>query len=121
MQRKPIAVSEPDAGSVRGLGVCDALEVPVEPRQLMWLIDQLEDMQRPLERIVERECEASTRSAGEKNDSSQDPAYELALLQAMRARLPGSPVRRARSIRRTERACPYRCAGRNDDRHRGAE
>jgi hypothetical protein len=90
MQRKPIAVGEPPGGSARGLGVCDALEVPIKPFQLMWLIDELYEMQGPLERQEQR-CRESTSPPVESDESAEDAAYQLAVLRAMASRLPKAP------------------------------
>ena len=55
MQGKPIAVGDPPTGNVRGLGVCDVLEVEIAPVQLPWLIDELDEMRGPLEEQLVRE------------------------------------------------------------------
>jgi len=82
MHHKPTAAGDRDAGTVRGLGVCDVLEVEIEPVQLSWLIDELDETRGPLEEQLARE-----RASGD-TEAVDAAAYELFLLRSMRARLP---------------------------------
>ena len=91
MQRKTIAVGEPPSGSARGLGVCDALQVPIAPVQLVWLVNELDEMLR-LEQRGERERVTPEGSGRPDDESVEDSEYRLALLRGMRARLPDEPV-----------------------------
>ena len=84
MQRKPIAVGELPAGHVRGLGVCDALELELLPIQVPWLIDELDELRGPLEEQLQRERSAEPPDAGR----VEGIEYELRLLRLMRASLP---------------------------------
>jgi hypothetical protein len=86
MQRKPIGVGDPPAGSVRGLGVCDALELELLPVQVPWLIDQLEELRGPLEEQLQREV--ATEPADEGRVEAIE--YGLRLLRLIRESLPSS-------------------------------
>jgi hypothetical protein len=87
MQSEPIAVGVPPSGSVFGLGVCDALRVELQPVQVSWLIDELEEMRGPLEETVQRiRADASARCERAVADLATYE-YELRLLRMMRAQL----------------------------------
>jgi hypothetical protein len=89
MQSEPIAVGVPPSGSVSGLGVCDALRVELQPVQVSWLVDELEEMRGPLEEEVQR-AGAGCAASGPNETDRRDLEYELRLLRLMRARLPAA-------------------------------
>jgi hypothetical protein len=87
MQAEAIAGGATSSGTVRGLGVCDALSVELQPCQLPWLIDELEEMRGPLEDELQRlrcGCDGGDREELERSE------YELRLLRMVRAQLPGA-------------------------------
>ena len=92
MQRKPIVVGDPPTSSVRGLGVCDVLEIEIAPVQLPWLIDELDEIRGPLEEELVRERATWALSGGQDTEAVDAAEYELVLLRAMRARLPATPI-----------------------------
>jgi hypothetical protein len=87
MQSEPIAVGAAPSGSVSGLGVCDALRVELQPVQVPWLVDELEEMRGPLEETVRRiRADASAQCERAVADLATYE-YELRLLRMMRAQL----------------------------------
>ena len=76
MQGNRIAGDARAPWRVRGLGVCDALELRVEAAHLPWLLAELDAMR-----------------ARREQDSSPEAEYELRLLELMRAPLLRAPVR----------------------------
>ena len=72
--------------TVSGLGVCDALRLELEPVQLPWLADELDEMRGPLEEALARAREAGSE------DEATAHAYELRLLRMMRAQLGDRPA-----------------------------
>jgi hypothetical protein len=68
--------------SVSGLGVCDALRLELEPVQLPWLADELDEMRGPLEEALAR-----ARTEGTEDEAAAH-RYELRLLRMMRAQIP---------------------------------
>lgn len=87
MQSEPIAVGLPPPGSVSGLGVCDALRVELLPRQVPWLIDELEEMRGPLEEALYRARVDAPAGCGRAADDLAAREYELRLLRMVRAQL----------------------------------
>jgi hypothetical protein len=75
MQANRTADSPALAGSVRGLGLSDALRVELRPVQVPWLIDALDAMAGP---------RALHQADGREQDERE---YELRLLRMMRAGL----------------------------------
>ncbi len=75
------ATGTPGPSTVTGLGVCDALRVRLEPVQVAWLIDELEELRTPLEEQLQRTPDGDERDAVER---------ELAALRRMRAQLPAA-------------------------------
>ena len=75
------ATGTPGPSTVSGLGVCDALRVRLEPVQVAWLIDELEELRTPLEEQLQRTPDGDERDA---------VARELAALRRMRAQLPAA-------------------------------
>lgn len=75
------ATGTPVPSTVTGLGVCDALRVRLEPMQVAWLIDELEELRTPLEEQLQATPDGEARDAVER---------ELAALRRMRAQLPAA-------------------------------
>jgi hypothetical protein len=90
MHTEPIAGGAPPSGTVRGLGVCDALSVHLQPAQVPWLIDELDHRRGPIEEELRRLRETHMRGGNDAPaDEIEEREYELRLLQAMRAQLDG--------------------------------
>ena len=89
MHGEPTAIDALARPRVYGLGVCDVLRVELDPVQLPWLIDEIEEMRGPLEEQLQR-----TRAEHERRDDDEtarelaERSYHLRLLRLMRARLP---------------------------------
>jgi hypothetical protein len=79
MQAQPIAGAL--QSPVRGLGVCDALELSLLLVQVPWLIDELEELQRPLEEELDR----APRAGGVGWDEAQAERVVEEELRAVRA------------------------------------
>ena len=88
-------VSSPDppwSDRVRGLGVCDAVQLQLEPEQLPWLLDEFNELclahEQGLSEAAARRAMAAdpqrSRHAAESTESHRD---ELALLRAVRTRI----------------------------------
>jgi hypothetical protein len=86
----------PPARSVSGLGVCDVWRLELSAAQWPWLLDEIEEMRRPLENALERaRTEYDTSPDGEAAADLDARNYELKLLAMMRAELPAIPYREA--------------------------
>jgi hypothetical protein len=88
---QPIAAGDLPGRTVRGLGVCDVLQVDLRPVQIPWLVDQIEEMRRDLEGRLDLErsaVEAADATRSERVDAAE---YELYLLPLMQSRLPTPP------------------------------
>jgi hypothetical protein len=88
MQGEPIAINASAAARVCGLGVCDALRMDLDPVQLPWLIEELEEMRGPLEEQLEHaRAEHERRDDEESARDLAEREYQLRLLRLMRTRL----------------------------------
>jgi hypothetical protein len=85
MQDEPTSIDGAATARVSGLGLCDALRVELDPTQVSWLLDELEDRRGPLEDELAR-LRGRQAAAGELADRE----YELRLLRLMRASLVGA-------------------------------
>jgi hypothetical protein len=69
--------------TVSGLGVCDALRLEVDPVQLPWLAEELDDMRGPLEEALLR-----ARADGAADEAAAHE-HALRLLGMLRAQIAG--------------------------------
>ena len=88
MQSERIAEASALSGSVRGLGVCDALRVELAPEQLPGLVDQIEAHSAALRDEIERR-RATLIPRDLRGTAALDEAEsELRLIELLRGELP---------------------------------
>ena len=80
------------SGSVRGLGVCDALRLELQPAQLPQLVEQIEALWSRLEREIRRRPVATSFADPREAEQSKCPQYELHLVERLRDGLPVGEV-----------------------------
>jgi len=91
MQWQPTAGTPVPSSRVGGLGVCDVLRIEFAPTQLLWLIDQLEEMRSPLEREFERLLARPRDPQDDETARELEAArYKLRLLRMIRAEVPAA-------------------------------
>lgn len=69
-------------GTVHGLGVSDALRLKLQPVQIPWLVDELEEIRGPLEETLR------IASANSDAEVVEEVEYRLRLLRKLRGELP---------------------------------
>lgn len=77
------------AGSVVGLGICDVWRLELTAAQLPWLVDEIDELRRPLEEALDRvrsEYAVGPHDASAEEVSARE--YELRLRTTMRRQLP---------------------------------
>ena len=91
MQFQPTAGGVAVSGTVRGLGVTDALELDLDAVQVPWLIDELDEVRIGFEEELQRATDASPGrpDAGE-SEALERARDQVRTLRIMRARLPAS-------------------------------
>src|SRR5688572_5440631 len=78
-------------GTVRGVGLSDALILELEAVQVPWLVDELDEMRPPLEEEWQRATDAFAASTDERDrEELEEREYELTLLRMMHDGLPAS-------------------------------
>jgi hypothetical protein len=85
---EPAALS----GSVRGLGVCDVLQVELMPVQLPQLIEQIDAMRASLEEEIRRRSDAMAPGDARGADWLRAAQYQLHLVDLARERIPAGDV-----------------------------
>jgi hypothetical protein len=88
MQLERIAEASALSGSVRGLGVCDALRLELVPEQLPRLLEQVEALSAALEDEIEHRRAATVPGdprGAEQLESAED---DLRLVELLREQLP---------------------------------
>jgi hypothetical protein len=94
---QPVPSSDPPwSDRVRGLGVCDALQLQLEPEQLPWLLDELDELsvaheQGLSEAAARRAITGDPQIRRDATEDVDDRREELALLRAVRERISGAP------------------------------
>lgn len=88
MQSQPSAEHPRVSGSVRGLGVCDALRVELQDVQLSPLIDAAAAFVRSCELGLERRAGVSSASGPRALEAQAAAEYELRLAERLREALP---------------------------------
>jgi hypothetical protein len=92
----PSSVTPPWSHCVRGLGVCDALQLRLEPGQLPWLLEELEERRIAHEQSLEDATAARTAAEGAEiraraREDVERHRHELALLAAIHERIQHEP------------------------------
>ena len=93
MHANPNRPSGVPAGSVTGLGICDALRIELRAVQVPWLMDELDETWIALKEERRRSA-ATTASTGSSDDEDELNAleYRLYLLQLIRRQLRANPA-----------------------------
>jgi hypothetical protein len=89
MQSQPTAGGEVSSGTVRGLGVTDALLLELEAVQLPWLIDEVDELCSVYEDELRHAADPCPNQAKSVDTEALDLArHRLHTLRMMRAQLP---------------------------------
>lgn len=91
MQSERIAEASALSGSVRGLGVCDALRLELVAAQLPGLVEQIAAAAAALRDEIEQRTAASVPGDGRGADQVEAVEAELRLVESLRDQLPTQP------------------------------
>lgn len=93
MQSERIAEASALSGSVRGLGVCDALRLELLPEQLPQIIEQAEAARVALQEEIRQRTSAMVPEDPRGLEQIEAVQYELRVLECLREHLPAGEVR----------------------------
>jgi hypothetical protein len=92
MQAERTAEMAALSGSVRGAGVCDVLQVELQPVQRALLLERVETLRSSLEEELARQLRAAAPSDQRAAEALRLARYELRLVELLDARLPSCDV-----------------------------